>query len=91
MDLYRHGKLRRFLLLARLIMQDTLRNLARSQVESFVGAMERLAPLSTKLTAFDSLCTWRQGPQSPVLTVEVRPTQQEGSGKACRKLGSRRA
>ncbi|CAE7860850.1 DNAH1, partial [Symbiodinium microadriaticum] len=35
-DLYRQGKLRRFLLLARLIMQDTLRNIAKNAVKTYV-------------------------------------------------------
>lgn len=59
-DLYRHGKLRRFLVLARLVMQDTLRNLAKISVERYVSTMERLAPVKTMVESLsDAECVFR--------------------------------
>lgn len=73
-DLYRHGKLRRFLVLARLVMQDTLRNLAKISVERYVSTMERLAPVKTMVESLsDAECVFRDSIENPVLAVEVRP------------------
>lgn len=73
-DLYRHGKLRRFLVLARLVMQDTLRNLAKISVERYVSTMERLAPVKTRVESLsDAECVFRDSIENPVLAVEVRP------------------
>jgi len=75
-DLYRHGKLRRFLLLARLMMQDTLRNLAKMSVQSYVSTIERLAPMNVSVKSiYGAECTFRESFQNPVLTVEVRPSE----------------
>ena len=75
-DLYRHGKLRRFLLLARLMMQDTLRNLAKMSVQSYVSTIERLAPVNVSVKSiYGAECTFRESFQNPVLTVEVRPSE----------------
>ena len=75
-DLYRHGKLRRFLLLARLMMQDTLRNLAKMSVRSYVSTIERLAPVNVSVKSiYGAECTFRESFQNPVLTVEVRPSE----------------
>ena len=73
-DLYRHGKLRRFLVLARLVMQDTLQNLAKISVKSYVSTMERLAPVKVTVESVsDAECVFRDTYENPVLAVEVRP------------------
>lgn len=75
-DLYRHGKLRRFLLLARLIMQDFLRNLAKHSVSRYVTTIERLAPLEIIADSFASVrSTFRTSLQTPLLAVEMRPVE----------------
>eukprot|EP00439_Symbiodinium_sp_Y106_P040791 s353_g5.t1 len=77
-DLYRQGKLRRFLLLARLIMQDTLRNIAKNAVKNYVEALERVAPVRTFVESYASAsCNYRAGAVAPgpIFAIEVKPTE----------------
>jgi dynein heavy chain len=59
-DLYKRGKLIRFLGLLRLIMQDTLRQISENAMGSYVEAIDRLIPLTTQVKSLnEAVCVYQ--------------------------------
>lgn len=83
-DLYRRGKLVRFLALIRLIMQDTLREIAECSVESYSNAIDAMVPLQVEVESLNTtICTYPESYQ------KADPTQDGPSQLFCLEALSR--